>query len=162
MSKLIAKDDFQTQNWLVTEEELSSHYADLCIGFTDQEPIVDFINLRFGYTLSSNDTELQTQSYPPEGVEYIQTDQEYLTVDTLNLQPETSYSLFLWAENDGKRYEYTYNFTTPRPPQPYPSWIWNGEIWEAPVPYPEDDKYYQWNEDTQEWEEIVISVPFDF
>ena len=28
MSKLIAKDDFQTQNWLVTEEELSSHLSD--------------------------------------------------------------------------------------------------------------------------------------
>jgi hypothetical protein len=35
MSKLIATDDFQTQNWLVTEEELSSYYADLYICFTD-------------------------------------------------------------------------------------------------------------------------------
>ena len=156
MSKLIAKDDFQTQNWLVTEEELSSYYADLCIGFTDQEPIIDFINLRFGYTLSSNDIELQTQSYPPEGLKYLQTDQEFITIDRLTFQPETSYSLFLWAENDGKRYEYTYNFTTPRPPQPYPSWIWNGEIWEAPVPYPEGGGSYVWNEDTQEWDLMVF------
>ena len=151
MSKLIAKDDFQTQNWLVTEENLDSFYTDLCIGFIDQEPIVTFINLKFGYTLSSDDTEIQTQSYPPEGIKYLQTDQEFLVVDRLNLQSETSYSLFLWAENDVNRYEYTYNFTTPRPPQPYPSWTWNGEIWESPVPCPEGEEFYVWDEENQEW-----------
>ena len=156
MSKLIAKNDFQTQNWLVTEEELSPYYADLCIGFTDQETIVTFINLKFGYTLSSNDTEIKTRSYPPEGSRYLRTDQEFITIDRLNLQPETSYSLFLWAENDGNRYEHTYNFTTPRPFQLFPSWIWNGEIWEAPVPYPNDGEFYGWNEDTQEWKEVVL------
>ncbi len=153
MSKLIAKDSFQTQNWSVTAEELSSHYADLCIGFTDQKPIVNFINLKFGYTLSSDDTEIKTQSYPPAGVTYLQTDQEYIVSDRLMFEPETAYSLFLWAENDGNRYEYTYNFITPIPVQPFPSWIWNGEFWEAPVPYPQDDKFYHWNEDTQSWEE---------
>jgi hypothetical protein len=57
----------------------------------------------------------------------------------------------LWAENDGKAFEKTFEFTTPRPPQPYSSWTWNGETWEAPVPYPEDDEMYQWEEENQEW-----------
>ncbi len=40
-------------------------------------------------------------------------------------------------------------------PSPYPSWILNREelIWEAPTPYPIDDKYYyNWNEDSLSWE----------
>ena len=40
--------------------------------------------------------------------------------------------------------------------QPYPSWILDaGFNWQAPVPYPTDGKYYNWNEDTQSWDEIV-------
>jgi len=42
-------------------------------------------------------------------------------------------------------------------PQPYLSWILNETtcIWEAPVPYPNDNKMYRWNETTQEWIEII-------
>jgi hypothetical protein len=42
-------------------------------------------------------------------------------------------------------------------PQPYPSWTLNETtcFWESPVPYPNDGKGYQWNESTQEWDEIV-------
>jgi hypothetical protein len=42
-------------------------------------------------------------------------------------------------------------------PQPYPSWILDEDTcyWESPVPYPNDDKMYEWNESTQEWDEIV-------
>jgi len=48
-------------------------------------------------------------------------------------------------------------------PQPYPSWIKNEETneWEAPIPYPvfdpENPRYYQWNEDILNWEEIQVS-----
>jgi hypothetical protein len=40
-------------------------------------------------------------------------------------------------------------------PQPYPSWIRNGSIWEAPIPMPTDDKLYFWNESTTSWEEVT-------
>jgi len=42
------------------------------------------------------------------------------------------------------------------PPQPYPSWILNEEtcIYEAPVPYPQDDKMYFWDEETTSWVEV--------
>jgi hypothetical protein len=41
-------------------------------------------------------------------------------------------------------------------PQPYPSWTLNETtcLWESPVPYPTDGKFYGWNESTQEWDEI--------
>jgi hypothetical protein len=41
-------------------------------------------------------------------------------------------------------------------PQPYPSWILNENTcqWEAPVPYPDDEKRYEWNEENQSWNEV--------
>jgi hypothetical protein len=40
-------------------------------------------------------------------------------------------------------------------PQPYSSWILDSEAqWQAPVPYPTDDKHYSWNEETLSWVEI--------
>jgi hypothetical protein len=42
------------------------------------------------------------------------------------------------------------------PPQPFTSWILNEDTcqWEAPVVRPDDDKFYNWNEDKQSWDEI--------
>ena len=40
-------------------------------------------------------------------------------------------------------------------PQPHSSWILNETTckWEAPVTMPDDGKRYEWNEDTQAWDE---------
>lgn len=39
------------------------------------------------------------------------------------------------------------------PPQPFGSWILDEETcqWAAPVPRPDDDKLYTWNEDSLTW-----------
>jgi len=44
------------------------------------------------------------------------------------------------------------------PPQPYPSWVINEQtcIWEAPVPYPNDGKRYNWDENTLSWIEVSV------
>ena len=41
-------------------------------------------------------------------------------------------------------------------PQPYLSWTLNGDtfLWEPPVPMPDDDKIYRWDEDTTAWVEV--------
>ena len=45
-------------------------------------------------------------------------------------------------------------------PQPYPSWTLNEDtcLWEAPVAYPTDDKWYKWNEQELNWEEVIKSL----
>lgn len=39
------------------------------------------------------------------------------------------------------------------PPKPYDSWILNEDscLWQAPIPYPNDNKTYYWNEETLSW-----------
>jgi hypothetical protein len=41
-------------------------------------------------------------------------------------------------------------------PQPFDSWLLNETTWtwEAPTPYPNDDKLYKWDEATTSWLEV--------
>ena len=41
-------------------------------------------------------------------------------------------------------------------PKPFTRWVLNEETcqWEAPIPYPTDDKNYVWNDNLGVWEEI--------
>tara|TARA_Y100000114_G_C11752968_1_gene325379 strand:+ start:1563 stop:1943 length:381 start_codon:yes stop_codon:yes gene_type:complete len=42
------------------------------------------------------------------------------------------------------------------PPKPFPSWTLNEStcLWNAPVPYPDDNQMYLWNEETQQWDVV--------
>lgn len=44
------------------------------------------------------------------------------------------------------------------PPKPFASWNLNEDtcLWEAPISYPTDGKYYSWDEETTNWKEMVI------
>lgn len=41
-------------------------------------------------------------------------------------------------------------------PQPFESWTLNTStwLWEAPIPYPQDNKDYYWDETNQQWVEV--------
>jgi len=79
----------------------------------------------------------------------------------------TSYNTFANVHNEGGtpfRKNYAgigFSYDADRdafiPPKTYNSWLLNEEtcLWEAPVPYPTDDKEYQWDEDALNWVEIV-------
>jgi hypothetical protein len=55
---------------------------------------------------------------------------------------------------------YTYDETRDAfiPPQPFDSWILNEDscLWEAPVPMPDDDQMYTWNEETTTWDLVTL------
>lgn len=53
----------------------------------------------------------------------------------------------------GVGHKYDDNLDAFIPPTPYPSWILNTQtcLWEAPIPMPNDGKYYYWDETTQTW-----------
>ena len=44
------------------------------------------------------------------------------------------------------------------PPKPFNSWILNEDTcnWESPIPYPQDNNKYNWNEQNQSWDLIEI------
>jgi len=49
------------------------------------------------------------------------------------------------------------------PPTPFESWTLNEDSaqWEAPVPYPEGELMYQWNEELGDWEPSQFEIETD-
>ena len=54
----------------------------------------------------------------------------------------------------GIGYTYDENRNAFIPPKPYNSWILNEDtcLWESPIPMPQDDNIYNWNEENQTWD----------
>jgi hypothetical protein len=147
--------DTATQTWSQEGEELSSFSANLYFGFRNNGELpVTFDGMGFGYTLENSEGLISEDHNPLEGVTYISSDQDYITAHTINdLVPDEEYTLNVWAENSGNRWEEEFSFTLLRPTSPFDSWIYNEEnhAWEAPILYPEDDGMYAWDEESQEW-----------
>jgi hypothetical protein len=57
----------------------------------------------------------------------------------------------------GIGYTYDHQHDVFYAPQPYASWTLDQSTWTwtAPVPYPTDDKNYNWDESTVSWTEVV-------
>lgn len=70
----------------------------------------------------------------------------------------TSYNANIRKNYAGIGFRYDDDLDAFIPPQPFPSWLLNEETaqWEAPVPYPDGDLMYSWNEELGDWEAIVF------
>lgn len=73
----------------------------------------------------------------------------------------TSYNANIRKNYAGIGFRYDDDLDAFIPPQPFASWILNEETaqWEAPVPYPDGDLMYTWNEELGDWEAIVFDSP---
>jgi hypothetical protein len=71
---------------------------------------------------------------------------------------QTSYNHNIRKQYAGIGYFYDRNVDIFIAPQPFPSWrLDENHDWQPPAPRPEDG-FWAWNEDIQQWEEIVIAV----
>ena len=66
---------------------------------------------------------------------------------------KTSYNNNIRFRYAGIGYTYREDLDAFIAPQPYPSWSLNSQTteWEAPIPKPDDENLYVWNEETQSW-----------
>jgi len=71
---------------------------------------------------------------------------------------QTSYNGNIRKNYAGIGYKYDETLDAFIPPQPFASWTLNNETaqWEAPTPYPTDDKRYTWDEATTAWVEVPV------
>ena len=90
-------------------------------------------------------------------------EQEQLGVDFLTQlnsglgwYKQTSYNGTFRKNYAGVGFTYDSTLDAFIPPQPYPSWTLNEDtcLWDSPVPYPTDDKEYEWDEETTTWIEV--------
>lgn len=66
---------------------------------------------------------------------------------------QTSYNSNFRKNYAGIGYLYNQDLDAFIPPKPYASWILDTETyqWSSPVPYPEDEKVYDWDEENVRW-----------
>ena len=87
-------------------------------------------------------------------------EQENIGIDFLtkltgwSIWVQTSYNGNFRKNHAGIGYTYDEDRDAFIPPKPFPSWILNEDscLWEAPVVKPDDGNYYNWNEETQQWD----------
>jgi hypothetical protein len=92
-------------------------------------------------------------------------EQEQLGVDFINklyntrdVWKQTSYNRTFRKNYAGVGYQYDQQRDAFIAPKPYQSWILNENTcrWESPIPYPQDDNRYTWNEQNQSWDLTII------
>lgn len=71
---------------------------------------------------------------------------------------QTSYNGNIRKNYAGIGYKYDEERDAFIPPKPFNRWVLNEDTcrWESPIPYPNDDKRYVWNDNKGVWEELVI------
>lgn len=68
---------------------------------------------------------------------------------------QTSYNHRIRKQYAGIGYKYDAEADVFIAPQPFPSWLLDeNHDWQAPVPRPEDDLMYVWNEENLDWEPV--------
>lgn len=68
----------------------------------------------------------------------------------------TSYNASIRKNYAGIGFSYDEELDAFIPPKPFASWILDEETchWEAPVPYPQDELIYEWDEESISWVEV--------
>jgi len=154
MSILRVTGDLNYNNWELKDFFVDPREIDLQIGFknmTYEGKFIAFNNLRFGFFLREAEKLIQQSTYPPAGMALLSTDQDFVEQIRLNIQPDRSYKLHIWAENAGQFYELFVDLNIPKYEQPFESWIWEDNEWIPPTPYPDDGEIYVWEEDKLQW-----------
>lgn len=166
MSGVLAILDFASGEWSFDVDEQGEE-LDVRIGFTYGGGPTEFDDLAFGWSIGDH-----VETYPKQGVSYLATDQEFVEAALTFVEYDVPMVFSVWAENGGVRYDSEIALTA-IPPQPYPSWTYGPDGWEAPEPwpgveygwheatlswvfspYPEDGDVYAWNPDTATWDAV--------
>ena len=85
-----------------------------------------------------------------QGIEFLQN-----LYGNKDLYIQTSYNGTFKKNYAGVGFDYDSTRDAFIAPQPFPSWLLDEDTcrWNAPTPYPDDDKAYRWDEDTTSWKE---------
>ena len=102
-----------TRQWDIIENNIILSSILFEFGFTSDESPVVFNNLSFGLIVQKLESIVYYKSYPKVGIKYINTDQEVLEKTLVDLEPNTTYKVTLWAEDSNLRTETIYSLATP-------------------------------------------------
>lgn len=154
ITTLLFKYNTETKGFsIVNAENLQAGSNEMGFSFVSSDEMSNIGELRFGYEIYKDGKSIFTLDLPRTNTKYHQVSRYPFELVTFEIEPGVLYKLIGWVEEPGKkRLVQVCDVPKLYPPQPFPSWKWNGEEWEAPVPK-KFDKPYKWNEEARQWEE---------
>ena len=147
MSTVSVTYNLSSKKWTGKTEFLSSNGCQLQIGFTSKDDIIAFDNLKFGYDIRTNTNVVHSNSFPEDpSISYKATNAEYLVSDFISLEPNTKYTIKLWAENGKDKTTFQYKIETPDNTD-------LGHYPESSVPHPNNNRHdlYKFDVSTRSW-----------
>lgn len=121
------------------------------VGFAGGGDFVQFSGLSFGWEAYVDGVFAQSIRRPRDGEKILSTDQPFVSSDLLNAPADSTVTIKFWASDADLSLSGEHAFVVPRPPSPHPSWVWAGDHYVPPVPYPRDAGLYVWDEATAGW-----------
>lgn len=98
---------------LINVSNLPNAFSGECEIATSVKKLENYDSLSFGYQLKSNGIVVNEITKPDPNVTYISSDNGFIDIQLLELDPETDHELTFWCEESGIRSEETFTFTTP-------------------------------------------------
>jgi hypothetical protein len=94
------------------------------------------------------------------GIEQEQLGNDFINklYNTRDVWKQTSYNGNFRKNYAGIGYQYDQQRDAFISPKPFNSWVLNEDTcrWEAPIPYPQDNNQYRWNESTLTWDIVEV------
>jgi len=156
-SRIVAIHNLTTGKWEVRKDMKPVRELTISIGFIREGMTeIAFNKLSFGIKILNKETGdlLLRRRYPIGKKEYTTNNGEQI-LETYDFTVDVFEDyVFEFASSESSFDSlHTEDVTVPMPEQPYPSWMWNGVEWFAPIPLP--DAYYEDNrvKDTATWDE---------
>lgn len=114
--------------------------------------VIDLTGVEMRLSITADGQVVADIALPPAGVRYRRTDQDVLATGRAQWDPDQQIGIMAWCQTRaGHEITAEASFTAPRPAQPYPSWVWQGRGWAAPVAMPQDETAL-WDEASGNWQ----------
>lgn len=161
-SRIVAIHNLTTGKWEVRKDMKPVRELTISIGFIREGMTeINFNKLSFGIKILNKETNdlLLRRRYPIGRKEYTTNNGEQI-LENYDFMVDVfdDYTFEFTSSESSIDSLHTEDVTVPMPEQPYPSWMWNGMEWFAPLPLP--DAYYEdgrvkdtvmWDEEGKRW-----------
>lgn len=144
------------------ETEDNKDYAERLDVIIVSDVQVTFVKgVKIGVSVGNKEGIISELNWPPNGMDFETTDRTPITNVNLQMIPDTDYTITTWAKinETSDSYTGTFDYTKQKPMQPYPSWSWDGNTWQPPIPSPAtEDRFYKWEESSTSWVEVTDQI----